>query len=619
MGPDREAGMTAPLEFNARPVPPSEVARSFIPPEQHFAALLGRNHTLVVGPRGSGKTTLFKMLTVKALRNWQHAKAAEYTAKIGFNAVFVPADITWGKQLSAMEKLDFGPERKESAFVIHTLRALIRAMREATDLEKSNPPSHLSQLAVKFTPEQEGNFVKLVVDGLNITPVLNSLLGVENALETLLDKINSGERNLSYGVETLPSKLSIVISAFNSISGYDDRRWAFLFDEMEIAPTRIKNFLLSGIRSFDERIIIKLALAPYMDDAYLERTPTSAHPLHDYQTVQLTYPNKEDAAQFTNELFLNTFLRLGFEVGSLSEIFSSPPEDTGFARRSRRFGKGYKLPPQFLTLAEKDESFALYIKQKRLLSQRYIFNEINVAQDIRKVLPIVIARDYYLKKFENDHAAVNRSRKSHLLYTGYPSIAEITEGNPRAILTLVTPLVHDLGSKLRDGAQLRKISTSIQSQSIRRVELLLTSLLQVIPLDIGGFARGKGLLDFVDQVGFAFGERLLRQPFKADYVGTFNLDENVSASVVNAVGKALNAGAIIHVPNVDSGPDILLRGLKGQRFRLSYALSARYRLLLTLGDAISLSKLLMESRGLNVSDSQGVLFEGKERNDNLGD
>lgn len=595
------------LEFNARPVPPSEVARSFIPPERHFASLLTRNHTLILGPRGSGKTTLLKMLTVRALRNWTHAKASHYARQIGFNAVFIPADIAWGKQIEALEQTSEKSDRKEAAFVIHALRALIHAMREAVELSRSDVPKHLEHLAVPLTVSQEESIVRLVVERLKIKPVINSLLGIENALESLLDEINSGESDQLFTVDSLPSKVSIVVSAFNGTSGQDDRRWALLFDEMEIAPTRIKAFLLSSIRSFDERIIIKLALAPYMEDASFERTPTSPQPLHDYQTVQLTYPNKDDANQFSQELFLSTFLRLGYEVGSLANIFSPPPGGTGFGRRGTSKRRG--LPEEFRSLAEKDDTFRAYAKERGLFSSNYAFVEANMAQDIRKVLPIVIARDYYIRKFEKNHVVFNRSRKSHVLYAGFPSIVEVTEGNPRAILTLVTPLVQELNQSFVKGSQPRRISSALQSQAIRRIELLLTSLLQVIPLDYGGFEPGKGLLDFVDQIGRAFEDRLIRQPFRTDYVGTFVLDQNVSTAIVSAVGKALNAGAIIHVPYPDSGPDILLRGLVGQRFRLSYALAPRYRLLLTLGDRVTLSKLLLDERGVSVTDEQTSLFD----------
>ena len=52
--------------FNARNYTPAQVAATFIPNDDY--RLLWRNeHTVVLGPRGSGKTTLFKMLTVQAL------------------------------------------------------------------------------------------------------------------------------------------------------------------------------------------------------------------------------------------------------------------------------------------------------------------------------------------------------------------------------------------------------------------------------------------------------------------------------------------------------------------------------------------------------------------------
>lgn len=601
--------MSYELEYNARSLPPADIARSFIPPEPHFVRLLSRNHTLLLGPRGSGKTTLLKMLTLRALRNWSHPSGPELTRQIGFNAAFVPADIAWGKQIDALDALDFHSNRKEAAFVIHSLRALVHAMREASELARKSPPAHLAHLAVAIDSSQEEQFARIVANNLGISPVLNTLLGIELALESKLDAINSGEPDGSFSVNSFPSKISLLVSAFNSITGDDDRRWALLFDELEIAPTPIKAFLLSGIRSFDERIIVKLAIAPYMEDAGFDRSPTSPQPLHDYHTIQLSYPNKDDALQFSLELFRNTFQRLGIEATSLPSLFQSPAHGPAFGQRQGRAGKRQVIPREFMSLAEKDDSFARYVKDREIFLPTYQFTENNVAQDIRKVVPIVIARDFYLKRFESGRFVTNRSRKSYSLYTGYPSIVEITEGNPRAILTLIGPMAQEHRDNVGGSHSTGAISTVVQSHAIRRVELLLTSLLQVIPLDLGGFERGKGLLDFIDQIGRAFEDRLLRREFSPDYVGSFTLDENLTPAVVSAVGKALNAGAIIHVPYPDSGPDSLLRGLKGQRFRLSYALASRYRLLLTLGERVNLSKLLLEMRGVKISDTQGSLFD----------
>lgn len=601
--------MTALIEFNARPIPPSEVARSFVPPHEHFSALLTRNHTLILGPRGSGKTTLLKMLTVRGLRGWLHEDAQMYSKKIKFNGVFIPADIAWGRQIDVLRSLDSGVARKEAAFVIHTLRALVRAMRDAVELSRGSVPEHLEHLAVEMTAKAEFEVVRLIADRLSVAPRIDSFLGVENALEALLDRINVGESEHNFSVNSLQSKVTLMVSAFNGLSGNDDRRWALLFDEMEIAPTRIKSFLLSGVRSFDERIVVKLALVPYMDDAGLEDTPASPQPLHDYETVQLTYPNKDDAKEFTVELFKSAFERmLDFSVENVADVFSRRAGQEGFGKKRKGKTRRRELPNEFISLATKDDSFSAYIRQRKLLSPDYNFNETNIAKDIRKVMPIVIARDYYIRQQREHKNSLNRSRKSYELYTGYPSVLDVTEGNPRAILTLITPFVKELSESSRRGGQLAAISTALQSQAIRRVELLLTTLLQVIPLDMDGFEPGKGLLDFVDKIGRSFERRLLEWPFAPDYVGTFVLDRRVPHAFAIAVGKAVNAGALIHVPSEESGADSILRGLYGQRFRISYALAPRFRLLLTLGDKISLTRLF-EQRESTIPDLQVGLFD----------
>ena len=602
--------MSYEIEFNARSIPAADVARSFVPPEPHFIRLLNRNHTLLLGPRGSGKTTLLKMLTVKALTNWDHPSAAENAKKIAYNAAFVAADVAWGRQLDSLGGLAMSPHRKEAAFAIHSLRALVRAMREAIHLGQQDAPEHLRHLAVAITPKQESNFVKSVSSHMGLQPRLDSMLGLELDLQGRLDSINNGLHDNSFNINTFQSKLSYLITAFNGEVGDDDRRWALLFDELEIAPAAIKKFLFSSIRSMDERIIVKLAVAPYMDDSGFDFGPESAQSLHDYHTIELTYPNKEDANNFSSSLFRKTFQRSGIEYEPLRALFELPLNKASFARRTSRISAPEGIPSEFISLASKDASFKKYADDRLLFSESYTFNENNVAQDFRKIQQIVLARDYYIKSFHDGQTVAHRSRKSHDLYIGYNPLLEITEGNPRAILTLLVPMIQEYKFFIGALTKFTPIPVEMQSRAVKRVELLLTSLLQVIPLELDGFDPGKGLLDFVDTIGRAFETRLLKQAFKADYLGTFILDENLTQDVAKVVGKALNAGAIVHVPHKDSAPDIILRSVKNKRYRLSYALAARYRLLLTLGDSISLSGLLRESKGSSVSLFQPSLFEG---------
>jgi hypothetical protein len=115
------------LEYNARSIPPADVARSFIPPTPHFGRLLSRNHTLLLGPRGSGKTTLLKMLTARALNNWTHTEAEVLAPQVTFNAAFIPP-ISHGAGKS--RRLDHStsklPGRTRRSFYTPSVRSFMR-------------------------------------------------------------------------------------------------------------------------------------------------------------------------------------------------------------------------------------------------------------------------------------------------------------------------------------------------------------------------------------------------------------------------------------------------------------------------------------------------------------
>lgn len=61
--------------FNAKAMTFREVASTFVSSTK-FAELAGRWNALLVGPRGSGKTTLMKMLSVEALRAWEGMRSS---------------------------------------------------------------------------------------------------------------------------------------------------------------------------------------------------------------------------------------------------------------------------------------------------------------------------------------------------------------------------------------------------------------------------------------------------------------------------------------------------------------------------------------------------------------
>jgi len=114
-------------------------------------------------------------------------------------------------------------------------------------------------------------------------------------------------------------------------------------------------------------------------------------------------------------------------------------------------------------------------------------------------------------------------------------------------------------------------------------------MLSTIPVQESSDTR-RGLLSLIDLVGESFKQSIIADDFNPDPVGTFTVDQTASDALIDALGNAVNAGAIVYVP--DSTGAGLLSSMKGKRFRLSYLLATKYQLPLRLERAGSLRSIL---------------------------
>src|SRR5215469_8616999 len=180
------AKVAASLEFNARPLKPADVARTFVPPASQFEKLVTLDHHILLGPRGSGKTTLLKMLTAPALANWRHVRAQEYTTAVNFNAAFVQTDRVWSEQAlrgSVPEPLG------AIAFSLHTAISLIVAMQQSANLARSQPANPVQHLSVSLSREVEVELACALATTLGVEIAIPSLFGVESGLRNFLARL----------------------------------------------------------------------------------------------------------------------------------------------------------------------------------------------------------------------------------------------------------------------------------------------------------------------------------------------------------------------------------------------------------------------------------------------
>lgn len=90
--------------FNARYSTFEEVANTFIP-NKWYQELLSVSHSILVGPRGCGKTTLLKMLHPQAVLSYSHKQSSPFEDAVPFWGVYIPTDRQWNAQIETVKIL----------------------------------------------------------------------------------------------------------------------------------------------------------------------------------------------------------------------------------------------------------------------------------------------------------------------------------------------------------------------------------------------------------------------------------------------------------------------------------------------------------------------------------
>lgn len=582
---------------NARFRSAATVARSFIPPEQ-FLRLARPSHTLMVGPRGSGKTTLLKMLTPEALAEASQTARFRLTGAVQFTGVFIPSDIAWSKQLQANSKSNLDPEIAsqvfEASFTASVLRNFAAALHDRFATEV--PQTWLGVKHVFLEPQREAEVAQALAALWGFKLRVPSLRGLRAAgaeriveigrLAARLHRAPEAEvldDNLLLGplVPQLTLALDTLEALVPEVAG---DKWGLLFDELELAPPETRKSLIASMRSVDERLIFKLAIAPYASDLSELVSAVAAMPGHDHEEIWLSYGHKAQAMEFSFELMRALVRDRYGQTVSLESLLGAAvfPEDDEESASSVHVGEQQER--YIRELYYSDATFRDYVSRVAgSLDDLLGSTGQKRSQNLRKVLPLVIVRVAFRTPDDSDAARSRRtrSRKNPFIYSGTTALATILEGNPRWIIGVLSALLDDLPNR---------VSYAEQNAEIMRTRNSFRAMLSTIPVPTSHETR-RGLLSLLNLVGESFKDSVIIQPFSGDPIGSFIVDHNASPALIEALGSAVNAGAIVYVP--DSGGAGLLSSMRGKRFRLSYLLATQYQLPLRLERSASLRSLLL--------------------------
>ncbi|MEW6736764.1 MAG: hypothetical protein AB1489_36075 [Acidobacteriota bacterium] len=596
--------------FNAKQMRTSEVAATFVP-TTHFHHLAGAWNALLIGPRGSGKTTYLRMLELRALRAWQHAEADKYREGITYTGIFVPADIAWGAMVQALGggrlRDDCFDVVAHAAFATNVLQATVNAMEDRVRTSSDLPygeyrvsalsGSELEQVIADIAEAWRVPIKTLSFSGLRTALGCRLLDLKAKALEVSAKEDHSLSdvyQKIEYSTLDLNDALTIALSRLDEVINDRDGKWGLLLDEFEIAPESLQNQILANLRSSNTKLIYKIALVPcgpHTNASLATLAPPSGG--NDYRQIELWHRDKNSTMNFCAQVFS---ARMGqftpFSNKSPDEVFGKSQHAD--SDNELIVGKEWssRWAGEFIQLAQKDETFRDYLVNKGI----DVSNLDSSVSRIRKIAPLVA--------FRNAHQRSNAARKGRkkllFAYSGWDAIAAISEGNPRWLIGMLNMIV----SRLRADSRL-PVAQSIQYDQVEAAAEEFAAMLHTAATEHSvGICTSKSVFELLSEIGTYFNKRLVEAPFIEEPPLSFEVDDRVDDDTENALRIAFNHGAVVCLSESDEMGGY--RSLKGKRFRLAYLLAPKFSLPLRSTKYLALSSILAGHQLANTSKMEAI-------------
>ncbi|MCX2575707.1 ORC-CDC6 family AAA ATPase [Pedobacter sandarakinus] len=582
--------------YNARHLKPSEVAESFIF-SSSFEKLIQNDHSIILGARGCGKTTLMKMLTLPALYNWQHEKAAEIRSGLPFYAIYISTDIYWDvkNQTYSSELESFGNfSEKISLFSVtsNVFTSLCETFKNILEIDIQC-----------YDENKELELCKHLIKAWKLNATVPKLEYIKEALNERVDYVNQLIQNVIFNYkkgQDIPSpdffnlsfetSLEYIIPIFERIYSLQNKRqWALCFDELEFAPIWLQEKLFRSLRSRTQYILYKLSSSPILP-LDLEKTlrhEYSATTGNDVTMIKMW--GSSEADNFSKKI-IESYLLRKLNIDDAKQYFGS---NETYNKQANSYSEGSKFYNEMLELVNKDEAFKTFLEERKIDINRPI--PVDNQKDIlfRKIKPVVVYRNYYLsdnRKLDALKFKVSRrSRKTGELYSGIEVLTKICDGNPRWLIAIITSI---LSKSLNRG-----ISEKLQYDEIISAAKRFQNVIANIPT---GASISIPLTEIIERIGTFFKMQILGPVFNLDPKGTFTVDESeheISDEIITLLEKGISQGALILVDSDNQSFDFEIRG---KRLKLSYLFAPLYDLPLRKYTAIKLSECL---RGLEIESA----------------
>jgi hypothetical protein len=595
--------------YNARFLEPRAIARSFIMPRQIFGLLCKNENSLLIGPRGSGKTTLMKMLRPSALRAWTHTDKSRILDELAFTAVYIAADSAWNARMAVFPadstEYKVFDILQNATFVTYAMMSMLDAVSECASIDEHDD-ERFQKFRIKLNSNLEGELSAQLAKRWLLDLEFSSLRAARLALHDRIQSIDqiyfraaglgtkiqlSDLANYEFLSLNALHTMQAFVTTVNELLEEPNRTWSFCIDEIEILYPSYQSSLMRSLRSTaDQRLRFKISASPFSRTPFHRTDPTVPMGGHDFTPITLTYARKHEGVRFGRQMLEALILDAGLHDGP-TELFGKSqfePELPHEERRPQsRYEPGGVRYKALKNLERNDPAFARYLRRRNIDLASVAGRSEEERAEVRKLIQIAeIRREFGLSnvlKTGGRDILRHRSRKRVSdLYTGAESLLTLCEGNPRWLIGVFRPLLEasNAGRPVQRSKQARSVSTAIA----RFLSLLSTI---AFPQDQ---RRVLPITKMIDKIGEHFFQDITAHEFKTEPDLSFVIDKGVKEDELDAIGAALNQGAFVFIPSQES--EHCAGDIRNRRFRLSYMLCPRYKLPLMYGQPVVLSSIL---------------------------
>lgn len=621
--------------FNANKLSPTQISRVFVL-WKRFESLSRVDNAVLTGPRGSGKTTLMKMLTREALASWDHPLSADLLARPVLSFYFGSDVVLRSQLLDGQEFLsdvagEAAPEVRtlhRAKITLHFLQSMLGVIetevRSGRATSVSGSEGRIEDIASLWQlelPYPSWNALHAAA-GRAIDAISRALLRVADGRTTAATPL--AEKHAPPGLGDLFVRMhENLVPSFLDLPD----RWLLLFDEIEFFPANVRDELVQLVRSLGPEFGLKLAFTPLSTTgAYLrEVNGAFASSGHEFLHFDLasTQADMHALLEFSTDLTRQVFELLEIPDSDLAVVFGASPflaERSAIRAGSEPVVERVDEDVLFESLIRRHPRFAAYAQKKGIATeeQRRSLTPARRSAWIRKALPVMRLWYERLSPGRLESRQERRSRKTSAVFAGYPTFLEMGDGNPRTTLRLLDRALGASGlpvgsgdGRLGDGVV---IDAAVQAACIdveREVQLALAE----VYLARHGAVRGPlSGIQLLDQLGQTFERNVyMAREFDPDPVTSFVLDSDVSATIAHAIADAVYTGVLVDA-GIDEGtttrpPDTaVVPHLYGRRYRLSYLLGTAYWLPVRKGKSKSLTTLLRRTSVERAGSAQQLLY-----------